>query len=225
MKTYTLWLTACLFLLISCSKIPKDDVEPYKGRNYFPVNTGHELVYDVEKITINSAIDLWDTVHFQLKERITGSFTDSLGRQTQILERSVKNDTTAGEFDPYQTWYSCLLTSTGHRVENNIRYIKLTFPQNISQYWNCNSLNSFGERYYRYIKLHEPMVMGSLSFDSTCTVMELKDSSATRAWYHMEQYATNTGLIYKINQDINFVNNGNDTTGTIYRETLNSFIR
>lgn len=208
-----------LGFLSACKKIPKDDVEPYKGKSYFPTNTGHELIYEVESIKKNQISGQWDTAFYEIKETITGSFIDSVGRETQIIERYIKNDTTSN-FVPYKTWAANLLTSTAHRIEDNIRFIKLVFPQNPGGYWDANSLNNLGVRYYRYTALHEPSNLMGLAYDSTCTILQFADSSLTQNKYYLEKYATKVGMIYKINQELTFDLTGAPINGFIYKETL-----
>jgi hypothetical protein len=222
MKHAIILLSVCVFFILSCKKIPKDDVEPYKGKDYFPTNTGHELVYDVISITKKNVSSSYDTVKYQIKEIISRTYNDSLDRETQEIDRLIKNDTTT-DFVPYKIWSSNLLTSTAHRVEDGIRVIKLCFPQSAGFHWDANSLNSMGGRYYSYQNLHVPFTMGTLQFDSTCTVLEYKDSSATRNCYSMEKYATTVGLIYKINQEIQMNSSGTVTYATVYTETIHSY--
>jgi hypothetical protein len=215
-------------MMQSCKKIKEDDVEPYKGKNYFPVNTGHEVIFDVKNIMKSSVTGLWDTAAYQVKEVSTGTYTDPEGRLTQTIERYIDNDTTSG-FVLYKTWAASLLTSSAHRVEDNIRYIKLIFPQSTSNVWDGNSLNTLGQKNYHYAELHVPLTVGSLAFDSTCTVVQADDSTVFGGTikdvnYNVEQYATNVGLIYKINMHITYTANDTIQSAAIYTETIKSYI-
>ena len=230
MKNKLLLLAGLLLVFVSaCKKIPKDDVEPYKGKNYFPVNTGHELVYNVEHITKSSFTGLWDSAQYQIREIIAGTYLDNEGRQTQRIERYIKNDTTPN-WTIYKVWAANLLNSTGQRVEDNIRYIKLYFPQYLDKTWDGNVQNNLGGRYYRYLNLHVPLTLGSLYFDSTCTVLQYEEGTLIDSSYYAEKYATNIGMIYRENKDINYNYCGIPSCDTIidaniYRETLVSFIK
>lgn len=210
-----LWTTGC-------KKLNEGDIEPYKGKSYFPVNVGHELIYNVEELTRNQTTGTWDTTHYLVKEIITGTFTDSAGRETQKIERYIKNDTFLS-FTLYKTYSGNLLTSTAHRVEDNIRYIKLYFPQYLDKNWDSNGQNSLGGQYCKYIYLHQPLTQAGLSFDSTCAVLQLIDSTTAKSKYYLEKYAAKVGMIYKINQELHYDLNGTMTTGSIYKETLVSY--
>lgn len=208
----------------ACRKTGNGDVEPYKGKDYFPVNSGHEVTYDVVDITKDQTTGLWDTLSYQVKEVIAGSYTDADGRETKRIERYMKNDSTAG-FVLYKIWAANLLTSTAHRVEDSIRYIKLNFPQNAGVTWDGNSLNSLADRFYRYTELHVPLTLGALTFDSTCTVLQFQESNAFQDALFLEKYATNVGMIYKINKEI--IKGGTTDTiwARIHTETLVSFVK
>lgn len=199
-------------------------MEPYKGKNYFPVNTGHQLIYDVEHITKATGSLNWVTLHYQIKEIITGTYMDSQGRETQRIERYQKSDTTGG-FVLYKVWASNLLTSTAHREEDSIRYIKLTFPQNMGVAWDGNGQNNFADRFYKYTELHVPFTLGSLTFDSTCTVLQIKETNGYHDIDFTERYATNVGMIYKVNKEIVFGSNSDTIRADIYKETLVSFVK
>lgn len=215
--------------MINACKKDNSEEEPYKGRNYFPTNTGHELIYNVDLITKSSFNGRWDSINYKIKEVITGTYLDNEGRETQRIERYIKNDT-ATDWTIYRVWAANLLTSSGQRVEENIRYIKLIFPQNLNQSWNGNVQNTEGERFYKYTGLHVPFSLGSLSFDSTCSVLQFEDTTFINANYYLERYATNVGMIYKINKDIKYNYCGLPSCDSIleayiYSETLESYIK
>ncbi len=217
-----LLLMLSLLCAIGCKKIKKEDEEPYKGRTYFPVNVGHEVVYEVEKVTKSATTGISDTVHYQIKEITTGTYIDSEGRSTAQVDRFI--DSTGSGFIHLNTWAANLLTSTAHRVENSIRYIKLIFPMEVNHNWDGNGLNTLGGRYYKITNMHIPLTQGTLAFDSTCTVLQYNDSSATHWNYYVEKYATKVGLIYKINQDLQYDAAGDSIlSGTVYTETLVSY--
>ena len=227
-KILFLLFPVLLFGISSCKKDNSEE-EPYKGKNYFPVNTGHELIYEVDLITKSNFTGLWDSAHFQIKEVIAGTYLDNEGRETQRIERFIKNDTTP-DWTIYKVWASNLLTSTGQRVEDNIRYIKLYFPQYKDKNWDGNVQNTLGTRYYKYTDLHVPLTMGSLTFDSTCTVLQYEDTTLINSNFYQEKYATNVGMIYRINRDISYNYCGLPSCDTIldayiYQETLVSFIK
>lgn len=226
MKNISLILLVTILISLSgCKGIKEEDIEPYKGKSYFPVTVGHELIYSVKHLVLDEFTGTWDTADYKIREVIESTYKDLENRETQRIERYIKNDTTNGNFVIYKVWAANLLTSTAHRVEDNIRYIKLTFPQNIGQTWNANSLNSLNAQYYKYTALHEALSLNGLNYDSTCTILQLMDSDLTKNLFQQESYAAKVGMIYKINQDIRYGGGGQVTSASIYTETLDSFIR
>jgi len=224
MKKIILLIWICQFAFSGCKKEKEDASEPYKGKDYFPINTGHEIVYDVEHFIMTMGSGSWDTLKYQVKEITTGEYVDAEGRITQKIERYIDNDTTSG-FVLYKTWAANILTSTAHRVEDGIRFVKLAFPQNLNMVWNGNSLNAFGERNYRYINLHVPLAINGVAFDSTCTIVQFKDSNAVVSRNYTEQYATGTGMISKLNSEVYYNVSGNAESGNIYIEKVFSYIK
>jgi hypothetical protein len=230
MNKKLLLVTGCCFLLIiqACKKDNSTE-DPYKGYDYFPVNTGHELTYNVDFITKSSFTGLWDSTHYQILERIDSTFLDGEGRETQRIERYIKNDTTP-DWTIYKVWTANRLLNSAQREEDNIRYVKLSFPQYTTNEWNGNAENNLDPQNYKYTSIHVPFSIGSLNFDSVSTVLQYEDTTLINSDYYMEQYATNVGMIYKINKDIKYNICGlpscdSITEAYIYQETLVSFVK
>src|SRR5688572_18706511 len=128
----TLLLLPVLFMLafVSCNDDDSEEAAP-SGLiySYFPVNVGHEIIYDVVHITKSEFDGSQDTAIYQLKEVIESQFIDSEGRTTQRLERYTRN--TPG--DPWvikDVWTSNLTQTRAEKKEENNSYIKLVFPIN-----------------------------------------------------------------------------------------------
>lgn len=229
MKKYiVLGFFSSLLFLQACKKDNAIE-ESVLQRDYFPVNVGHELIYDVEYITKSGFSGIWDSSLYQIKEVITETYLDNEGRETQRIERFIKNDTST-TWTIYKVWASNRLNETGERVEDNIRYIKLNFFLSLNKGWDGNSKNTLGLRTYQYTSMNEPLTLGSLTFDSTLTVLQFEDSTLINANYYVEKYASKIGMIYRENKDINYNFCGNPSCDSIidayiYKETLVSYIK
>lgn len=208
--------------------------------NYFPDDSGKYVVYKVDSVLYND----FDPYHIKryssiyLKEVVTEQFIDNLGRNAKKLERFYTSDTSL----PWQTgtvWYFVKNTTNVEQVEDNIRYVKLTFPPEVNNYWHGNKyfkLNQYPFQNLRYTttnfdwtytitELNTPFSNNNFYADSSLTVVQIDDSSNVQRVYSIEKYAKNIGLVYKElwRLDAQLVNNQNFTdhakNGFIVRQT------
>src|SRR4051812_26842839 len=87
---YYLFIIASSIFLLSCQKEHTDPVPP-SSYDYVPTSAGKWTVYDVDSIVhADNDGNTDDSVryfHFQIKELISGTFTDGEGRAAQRIER------------------------------------------------------------------------------------------------------------------------------------------
>jgi hypothetical protein len=188
-----------IYFLSSCHKdYTTQSNSDIAGYRYFPVDTGHWVIYDVDSIVINSTHSIpYDTFYYRLKEYIPSTFIDNTGNLTERIERYIWVDTlNAWNID--NVWTSNLHPNDAEKVEDNVRYIKLSFPVSYSATWNGNALNSlYPEWDYTYSQIDQPLTIGNLHFDSTLTVIQVLDSNIVYKHIGIEQYAKGVGMIYK----------------------------
>lgn len=219
-----LFLFALVF--IACEKNETTEAV-YLGINYYPSHVGYELIYDVDSIIKDKFTGLTDTFQYQIRERIDSIYTDNEGRPTMRIER-YKRSTINDPWIIHRVWAANKSNTYVHRVEENIRYVKLIFSVLANKKWNGNAFNTLGERTYRYQSVHQAENFGSFNFDSTLTVLQFEDTTLINKDSYLEKYATNVGMYYKENISIkyNFSPNPNYDTineAVIYIERLNSF--
>jgi len=224
-------LTTCILFSIHGCKKDNEVREQGISKEYFPVNPGHEVVYDVELITKSSFTGLWDSSYFSIKEVIASTYLDNENRVTQRIERFIKNDTTP-DWTIYKVWAANRLSTSAERYEDNIRYVKLNFAPGLGKECNGNSQNTMEPWMYRYSAIDQPGSLGNLYFDSTLTVIQFEDSNAVFLWDYTEQYATGIGMIYKENRELEFIPSlspcdscDNIEEAYIYRERAVSFVK
>lgn len=186
-------LTATVFL--ACKKdtvlLPVD-----LGYDYIPANAGDYIIYDVDSIYYNDFTGTVDTFHFQVKERIHSVFTNNTGQPALRIER-FKPDTATDKWILKDVWSANKSASGFQKVEENVRYLMLVFPVRTGKTWNGNAYNTLGEKTYEYDEVDAPYQLGSLSFDSTATVIQDNFISMVSEEIASEVYARNAGLIYK----------------------------
>jgi hypothetical protein len=182
------------FVLSSCSD--KQKIIPYTGFNYFQSEVGSWVIYDVDSIVYDGFTNKVDTFRYQIKELVESEITDNAGRTALRIERFFRgNDTT--DWQIAQVWSAVLTESSGERVEDNIRYMRLIFPVRRGRNWNGNAFNTLGEQLYRYVETHQPEQINGLSFDSTLTVLQRDDFNLIETHKASEKYAAGMGMIYR----------------------------
>jgi len=176
--------------------------------SYFPVNVGHEVIYDVVHITKDDFNSDDDTAIYQVKEIIESQFEDNEGRTTQRIERYTRSTPN----DPWvisDVWTSNLTPTRAEKKEENISYVKLVFPINTNAEWNGNTLNTLEPQTYSYMNIHESDMVGGITFDSTISVLQNEIDYFTNYGYEIEKFAPGVGLIYKQKDSIVWDNDNN----------------
>jgi|SRR5665213_987400 len=199
---------AFLILIInSCTKDKNTSIngDP-AGYGYFPIDTGHWVIYDYDSVALSPFGN--DSFHFLLQEYIRSTFLDNTGQTTERIERyEMQNDTSPWTI--VNVWTANLHTNDAERVEDNVRFVKLAFPVQSSATWNGNAYNNINPEWdYTYTSIDQPLTIGSLSFDSTLTVLQVNNTNLVQQQYGIEQYAKGVGMIYKEfkNDSVNTVN-------------------
>jgi len=211
MKSFKLFFPiACISLFCFFYSCRKDTTQSVNFKyGYFPVDTGHYVIYQADSITYNDAPPniTVNTVQFYVKECIQSIFTDNSGQPTCWIN-GYRSSSPTGPWSSYYTWTSNRTTTIAQKTENNLRYTKLVFPPTFTTLWagnsfiDCVDTNAYlaGWIYY-YQTIDVPLTLtsstGSMYFDSTLTVIQDADSSNITKTYSVEKYAKNVGLIYK----------------------------
>jgi len=222
-------------MLLYCCK--KDEIVPGTADQYlayFPLKQGHWVEYDADSIVhldiddsfyLDTAIRVY---RFQIREEIDSAFYDAEGDQAWRISRYRRLTST----DPWSfmnVWTAKVNPSSAQRVEDNIRFIKLSFPLDAREDWNGNAFNNYPMEEYYYEDLHESKMFGNSTFDSTITVIQNDFVSSINRIDKREVYAKNAGMIYKVLDSLNIAKLPNSTTvilnGTEYKLEVSNYKR
>jgi len=214
MKTTTcrlLIFCSVIFFLVSCKK-ENETVNFDYGYNYYPDDSGSYVIYKVDSVLYNdfNPLNLKRTSSQYLKEVVTEQYVDNLGRSAKKVERFV-TDSLNHPWRPFNVWYFVKNKTNVERVEDNVRYIKLTFPVSVGNTWRGNKYNELNHFPYGDLKftttnfdwnyslkeINQNYTYSNVSSDSTLTVLQVADSSNVQKVYSVEKYAKNIGLVYK----------------------------
>lgn len=225
---YILFFCSALGVLVySCKKDTKAVQTIDMGYNYFPDDVNSYVIYEVDSTWQDDKSGVDTAFRYLLMEKIESAFIDNSGRPALRIERYKKIYNAVVPYDsmPWSSpkiWYANLTATTAEKVEENIRYIKLTFPAREGKEWDGNTFNTLGQKYYEIISVDEPETVNSVSFDSVITVLQNKQIDFIQYVYEVEKYARNVGLVYK-ERDSLYDGGFADTVGYTYKQKIVSY--
>lgn len=246
---YSAFIAILLVSVNGCKK-EYETVSLTADANYFPDDSGTFVIYKVDSILYNDFFFNSDLSQYQrstsyfLKEKITEQFIDNLGRTARKIERYVTDDTLLHPFvEVNNVWYQIKTDRNVEVIEDNIRYVKLTFPVSKSSEWKGNKYflneipfqplkNSNIKFDWTYTVADKDVAYsnGFKVFDSTLTILQIADSSKVNKLFSEEKYARKIGLVNKelwrldaqpIPGEPNFLKS--KLNGFIYRQTALSY--
>jgi hypothetical protein len=197
MKPGLLFLSGITCIVFfSCNKADKSFNFHY---DYFPLKEGTFVEYKVTRIHHDAGHH--DTLVYFLKTMIGDTVTDNEDRPARKFYRYMFNPGT-GKYEISDLWTVVLDQNRIESVEENQRMIKLIFSPTRYKEWDRNAFNDFKEVRHYYDKIHEPLIVNGLTFDSTLTVEE--DTGPAGVFHHSRKfdvYAKHVGLVRKHYQD------------------------
>jgi hypothetical protein len=221
--------SAHFILFLSCvcfiSACKKDSDEINLHQNYFPIEEGRFMEYDVISVFHDDLSGIHDTTNYVLKVVIGDTLIDNHGRIAHKYFRYIYDDFYQ-EFKIKDLWSTILDQGRAELIEENQRIIKLVFSPSADKEWDMNAFNYANQRKVKYDNIHKSYNLPNFNFDSTLTVVE--ENSAPSLIHYAKKheiYAKNVGLIKKYYKDIEI--NNFDTlqvvSGTELYYTLRNF--
>ncbi len=185
-----------IFAFFSCTDENQNNPIVFTGRDYFPLETGHALIYKVTQITIDKPSNYYDTTIYYLKEIVDIPLIDNEGDTAYRIERYTRTNEN-GNWLIHSVWEAKVTDNTAEKVEENLRFVKIRFPVREESTWNGNIFNENESQDYWISSANKFHQIGDYAFDSCLTVMQDSSSSLIHKNLACEIYAIHTGLIYK----------------------------
>ena len=172
------------------------------GHDFFPLETGRQAMYDVQRIVYKLG-SRPDTQRYQLRETVADTFTDLSGQAAFKIHRFVRANARANwRLD--SVWTAKRTAYTALRTENNVGFVKLSFPPREKLAWNGNAYNDFPVETYEIRDFDRPFRMADTVFRQTLKVFQKEDSSGVANVRRVEVYARGAGLIERTNLDVKY---------------------
>ncbi|MDX2360243.1 MAG: hypothetical protein QNK23_05525 [Crocinitomicaceae bacterium] len=185
-----------LVLLSICFTACKQEDPPKFHFEYFGMEEGRYVVYDVVEIFHDDAQQAHDTTRYQMKTLWADVYIDNEGREGREYIIFKRDDATL-PWGLTDVWHGVFDGIRGELIEENQRRVKLVFAPTTAKEWDANAYNldEYQECYYRDI--HGDTILNGAHLDSTLVVemMSIKHALYDRRIY--EVYKKHVGLVYK----------------------------
>ena len=183
---------AGLFCLTSCQNNAKTEPLAF-GYEFFPLEIGCYVIYDVTKTNYPSNQPIIRE-NYQLKEEVVDTFRSASKVKLYVLERYVRIDETK-DWKIDSVWAASRTNNQAIRQENNISFVRLSFPLKDKLVWNGNFFNNNSREDYQIQDFNKPLIINKLNFPKTLKVQQVDDSSGVRLTRRSEIYAENVGIV------------------------------
>jgi hypothetical protein len=188
-------------LIFSCAKKKLPENRSLLGLDYYPVNPGKFVVYDVDSMVY---YDLAPTLHvkYRIKEKLANTFTDNEGKQAIRLERYIKfyNPNKSYDSIPWtmkEVWMVNADNKSIQVSESNVRFTKLIFPVQKGASWNGNARNTLGEQTYTYDYIDKSEIINGQNLANVLHVKQNEFRTAISFEKSSEKYAKDIGLVFR----------------------------
>ncbi|MCX8080455.1 MAG: hypothetical protein N3F09_04365 [Bacteroidia bacterium] len=201
-KIHRIVFFSFLTLVNFCKKKSPAHAEQLLGKEYFPLESGRYVVYDIDSLVYND-LTLTSTLYqYRIKEKFADTYLDNEGRRVWRLERYIKKKHPQKPYDsiPYiikEVWKTYADNQKVEQTEKNVPYIKLIFPVEQGATWNGNALNTLGEQTYRYEYIDKAETINNISLEKVLSVEQKNTETLLSKDYFKEKYAKGIGLVYK----------------------------
>lgn len=197
-------LPVVLCLLLTGCKDNTDSTPVAFNYEYYPLDSGKYVVYQVDSISSYRQDFKKDTASYQLMEVIGDTFYDNqneLSYEIDLYRRP--NSSSPWTYD--RKWYVKRTATNLQKVEDDIRFIKLVFPAKEDESWNGNIFipasadpyNDFENWDYHYTTVDVPTTINGFNLDSTLEVSGIEDENFIKRRLFKETYAKHIGMVYR----------------------------
>lgn len=189
------WIWLVLIVFCGCKKDNLDNGTYSMGYDYYPITPKREAVFRVDSIYYDGINNRTDTFTYEIKEYFDSFFLDNLSQNVARVVISCRKDS-AQTWQAVKSIYIKIGQDYCERVEDNMRYLKLSFPLSMEKIWNLNERNTNKANYIFYTALHTPYQNNYLQTDSSIIVESESIHNLFQDFEYKEVYGKHIGLMY-----------------------------
>ncbi|MEX2485468.1 MAG: hypothetical protein WED10_12935 [Brumimicrobium sp.] len=191
-----------LFFALTILSCKKSDDTPEFGYEYFGLDKGKFVTYDVMEIFHDVELSpSHDTVRYTLKTVVGEDIVDNENRTASKIFRYAY-DAETDELIDERVWTAIIDQGRGEIVEENQRKIRLVFAITSDKTWNVNAFNTDDPQEVYYEDLFKPYSIGGSQIDSSVRVEYEDFFSLVDHRRKYEVYGKNIGLIHRSFKDL-----------------------
>lgn len=203
-------LTVAVF---SCKKADDVPAPPQAEQEYFPLEKGKWVIYDVDSTIWDDTFCIKRFYHYQIMHIVADTFSDEQGRLSYRIETRIRKKP-EDEWQRQTTFYATNTKTELEIVRDQLRFIKMIFPITENGNWDGNSyiltqdpeLSFYKGWTYTYKKLKHQFNSGFEVFDNTVTVEAVDEAISDPELFEdiyasrtksVETYASGVGMVYR----------------------------
>jgi hypothetical protein len=186
--------------IFSCKK---QDESIDKKTEYFGLEKGNFVEYEVTYMFHDSLLQKHDTIIYQLKTLIGDTILDNVGRIASEFHRFQRKNSTL-PWEETDIWTAIIVDNRAELIEENQRKVKLIFTPTLEKVWDINAFNNIGTVDAFYSSIDESKTINNLTFENTLTVEEENYKTLLETKRKFEVYAKNIGMISKTYKNLQF---------------------
>ena len=229
--------TSCIvifsLLILSCSKETPSSLDFKQVSDYYPLKLGVWHIYDVDSISYDDFTDpvTIDSIFYQVKEELTDTFFDLEGNLSYEITRYKRmgNDSTNTDDLPWKIsdiWWVKEFNGNIERIEENNRYVTLSYPISENKSWDGNAYNYLTSWDYTYKSITDTFG----EFSNTVSVIQRDSYNRVDSAFYKEVFAKKIGLVFRSRTRLKSPTNSSFTPiiqkaekGFQYFQKLNSY--
>ena len=194
----------------SCKKDSLNNDKAATLTDWIQMREGNRWLYKVDSIAYSRNKSIPDTFSFELMEMVDTVYADNIDELVARIKIVTRKDSL--DFWQFRKMYYAKTTQNYYeRVEENLRYLKVSFPPAEDVVWNLNSRNNLPPAMLYYRNLFEPYQGTDIKFDTTFSVVGKEISNVLEKYKYLEVYGKGIGLIYRENTQM--LNQGGNWDG------------
>lgn len=199
-----------LFFFTACKKTP-DNYLSQTGKDYYPLEVGKFIEYEMDSTIYDPN---GDSMVFSTKTFVREEVVDTLHDNNDSVLFKIEHYERVADTLPWtikKVLSQTVLNNQAIRTEDNLRFIKMTFPLRKGKRWDGNiffnedlivtiageTLEMFKGWSYRVNEVNQPFSIGNFQFDETATVEEAENENLIELRRSKSVYAKSIGLVYR----------------------------
>lgn len=199
--------------MFSCKKPDDRPAAPQAEQEYYPLEPGKWVMYEVDSTIWDDTFCVERTYHYQVMHRVADTFTDAQGRPSYRVEMYIRKKA-EDDWAAQSVFYVTNTKVTLEMVYDQLRYIKMVFPIHEGETWKGNNyiltkdpIYAFYDDWnYMYKNVQHSFNTGYKVFGNTVTVEHIDEAVGDVEVYPEEMasrtssrevFASGVGMVYR----------------------------